>query len=135
MRGVILVTVLSLGLALSACGGTPTADVRAAETQIAAKIYATQTASVPTPTDTPQATATQEPAAVAAIPPRGAYKHGYEIREKYDSTEGNTTVSLRPRVAELSRGPGGLLSFYWYEGTTPAVPWVTCPRYEGHWLC
>lgn len=61
VRSFVIVGILFLSLILSACKGTPTADVRAAETQIAAKIYATQTASVPILTKTPRATTTPEP--------------------------------------------------------------------------
>ena len=48
-KNVVLVIVLFIVLTLSACGGKPTPDVQAIETQTAAKIFATQTASVPTP--------------------------------------------------------------------------------------
>ena len=60
-RNVVLVIVMLIGLTFSACGGKPTPDVQALETQTAAKIFATQTASVPTQTHTPEPTATPEP--------------------------------------------------------------------------
>ena len=50
-RNVVLVIALFIVLTLSACGGKPTPDVQAIETQTAAKIFATQTASVPTQTE------------------------------------------------------------------------------------
>jgi hypothetical protein len=54
-KNVVLVIVLLIGLTFSACGGKSTPDVQAVETQTAAKIFATQTASVPTQPVTPQA--------------------------------------------------------------------------------
>ena len=59
-RNTVLVIVLLVGLTFSACGGKPTPDVQALETQTAARIFATQTASVPTQTHTPRPTATPE---------------------------------------------------------------------------
>jgi len=150
MRGVILVVLLFFVLALSACGGSTASDARAVETQVAAKIFATQTASVPTetptprPTVTPEATATPEPtliprptitpeptetpqptdtpAPVAPIPPRGTYKHKYEIVEEYNRFNGRTEVTLHPRISEYERGPNNWLVFYNYPGEKPAVP-------------
>jgi hypothetical protein len=52
-RNEVLVIALLIALTLPACGGKPAADVQAIETQTAAKIFATQTASVPTKTPTP----------------------------------------------------------------------------------
>jgi hypothetical protein len=52
-RNEVLVIALLIALTLSACGGKPAADVQAIETQVAAKIFATQTASVPAKTPTP----------------------------------------------------------------------------------
>lgn len=145
-----LAIVLLACLTFSACGGKPTPDVRAIETQTAAKIFATQTAVIPTQTQTPQATVTPKPTATreptpppeptltpeptatlrpsatptpeAAIPPRGTYKHGYEIVEKFDRFEGVTVVQLNPRPSEYQRGPGSLRALYFYWGTTPAKP-------------
>ena len=52
-RNVLLVVALLTALMLPACGGKPTPDVQAIETQVAARIFATQTASVPVKTPTP----------------------------------------------------------------------------------
>jgi hypothetical protein len=59
-RTAIIAIVLLIGLTLSACGGKPTQAVQEIETQTAAKIFATQTAGVPTLTNTPQPTTTPE---------------------------------------------------------------------------
>jgi hypothetical protein len=53
-RNTVLAIAVLIGLTFSACGGKPTPDVQALETQTATKIYATQTAAAPTPTDTPK---------------------------------------------------------------------------------
>ena len=65
-KNVVLVIVLLIGLTFSACGGKSTPDVQALETQTAAKIYATQTAAAPIPTDTPKPTAPPKP----TVPPK-----------------------------------------------------------------
>jgi hypothetical protein len=148
MRRVSRVVVLLFGVALSACClsffADPPPDSHPAETLSAARIFATKAASVLTPTDTLPAAATQEPrsmseselvptpmvahqstatpTAVAPIPPRGTYRHGYKIRVDFDRLEGNTVVSLDTRRSEFGRGPGSLSVFYLYEGTTPVVP-------------
>ena len=72
-KNLVLAIVLLIGLVFSTCGGKPTPDVQAIETQTAAKIYATQTASVPIETATPQPTVTSEfsnsiPPTIASTP-------------------------------------------------------------------
>jgi hypothetical protein len=52
---------MALVSGLLACDGVSAADRRAAETQTAVAVFATQTASLPPPTDTAQPTATQPP--------------------------------------------------------------------------
>ena len=52
-RKVLFIVALLIALMLPACGGKPTPDVQAIETQVAARIFATQTASVPVKTPTP----------------------------------------------------------------------------------
>jgi hypothetical protein len=42
-KNIVLVIVMLIGLTFSACGGKPTPDVQALETQTAAKIFATPT--------------------------------------------------------------------------------------------
>lgn len=60
-RNVALDILLLICLTFSACASKPTPDVQAIETQTAAKIFATQTASVPEPTNTPTSTNTPLP--------------------------------------------------------------------------
>ena len=68
-RDFLPVIVLFIGLTFSACGGKPTPDVQAIETQTAAKIFATQTASVPTRTEyTPTDAAPATDARPAGVP-------------------------------------------------------------------
>jgi hypothetical protein len=119
MRGVILVVLLLLVLALAACGGSPVSDARAVETQVAARIFATQTASVPTPTDTPQLITTPE--ADTSIPPRGTYVHHFKITETFDRFSGLTNVLLLA-LQYPGMGRANLAVTYLYEGSTPYAP-------------
>lgn len=122
----LLATILC-SLILTACAAP--SDV-AVETQVAERIFATQTASVPTPTDTPQPTdtppATHTPSPTntpqVAIPARGEYQHAYDVTEEFDRFKGETLVKLDPRYSETTSGPRSLFVSYTYEGNTPAPP-------------
>jgi hypothetical protein len=146
-----LIVVLLIGLTFSACGGRPTSDVQALETQIAAKIFATLTASVPNQTRTPEATATPEapatPEGNTSIPPRGKYKHNYTITEEFDRFKEATVVKLLPVLGGPRGKVNNLLVSYSYEGKVPAVPstvnftlasqadsWMYLKCYDLSWL-
>ncbi|HZQ11022.1 MAG TPA: hypothetical protein VFD70_30910 [Anaerolineae bacterium] len=132
---------LCLYLGLVSCNAAPTAppatsvptpDVAAIQTSAAISIFATQTASIPTPTptriatNTPQPTntleATSTPDFEQRIPPRQDYKHGYEIKEEYDRFKRITKVSLEPRFSDTKKRPGALAVLYSYPETTPTIP-------------
>lgn len=93
-RKVVLVIALLIGLTLPACGGKPTPDVRAIETQTAASIFATQTANAPTLTSTPLATVTPLPCSVQA---QEFLAQAQALLEEWDDT--NQVASKTGRIA------------------------------------
>lgn len=101
-------------LILFACGpATAPTDIHAIQTQAAASVFATQTASAPTMAPT---------ASSQAIPPRRKYDNPYNVKETYDKIKDETTVILAYESAEASVGVGGLFVAYTYTGTKPQKP-------------
>ena len=148
MQPIRLFVCLGMALAFAACSApaptptpptlVPTVDVAAIQTQAAVAIFATQTASVPTITPTSEATPTPRPTSTkvftstprptltpdtsAQIPPRKQYNHNFEVTEEYDRIQDVTVAALALRVQDGYKLPGGLVAFFEYKGTQPAIP-------------
>jgi hypothetical protein len=120
-----------LAMLVSSCSvipvlAPPTPNFIATETQIAAKIFATLTASVPTATIAPTATKTLVPTATpdlsSLIPPKRKFNHTYTIETSYDKFKNITSTSLSPKALELNVKPNTLIMGFQYEGTQFSFP-------------
>lgn len=131
-------------LLVAGCGAQPTVDTKALEATIEARLIATLTASVPTPTYTPvntatpiatatststptpavtnTPTATSTPDIQARIPPKGAYKHNLTVDSKYDKVRDITTVTVEQPFADLNKTPNFLYASFSFPATTPQPP-------------
>lgn len=118
----IVLSVVVLSIALVGCAApTATPDAKATETNIAANIFATQTASVPTATSTLVATSTPPPIS-DLIPPKRQFNHSYEIKTEYDKFKDVTEVALHPIIDDINAKPNNLLVGFQYSGTQFSMP-------------
>lgn len=132
----LIVFILAVGLI--SCGGAPTPDPKILEATIAARVIATQTASVPTATNTPVPTntpavtntpiatatpvPTSTPSVAALIPAKRVFNHKYNIKVEYDKFKDQTSVSLTPRLEAVGAKPNQLQVIFISKGTNIRVP-------------